>query len=161
MKLQTKLLLLAFLVLATALRSSAQVDSLAARTKGLSCGVCGLIVELYLRSVSGVDKIAMSMSKEILQVTYKAGASFRPNDIRDALHKSQVDVLQFQISARGQVHEQAGKQFFVAGPDKFLLMASPTSPKVPLGTPISVEGIVNDHSSPMELELLSVKPPKQ
>jgi cation transport ATPase len=153
-------LLLAFLILATSSRSEAQVESLAARTKGLSCGVCGAIVELYLRGVPGVDKITMSMSKEILQVTYKAGARFRPEAIRDALHKSQVDVLQFQISARGQVQTQAGKQFFVAGPNKFLLVSSATLSNVPLDIPISIQGIVNDHSNPMELELLSINPPK-
>src|SRR3954468_13327693 len=116
-----KALLLFVAVLTVVPRSMGQVDSVGAKTKGLSCGVCGAIVELYLRKLPGVDKIAMSMSKEILKITYKPGGSFQPSAIRDALHKSQVEVLQFQISARGEVLDFAGKEFFVAGPDRFLL----------------------------------------
>ncbi len=137
--------------------SGAQVESVAAKTKGLSCGVCGAIVELYLRRVPGIDRISMSMSKEILKVTYKEGGTFQPEAIRDALRKSQVEVLQFQISAKGEVREFGGQQFLIAGSDRFLLAPSPSSPKPPLNVPVRVEGIVNERASPKQLTILSVK----
>jgi hypothetical protein len=39
--------------------------------------------------------------------------------------KADVKVVRFRIVARGRVYEEGGKRFFVAGKDKFLLVASP------------------------------------
>ena len=50
---------------------------------------------------------------------------------------------------------------FVAGKDRFLLVSAPNSPKVPAGSPVSVEGVVNDQSTPMELKVMTFKPLQQ
>lgn len=133
----------------------AQVSDVIARTEKLSCGACGVISEIYLRRIDGLEAVNMSISKELVHVSLKSGTSFQPQDIRDALSRSGVDVVQLQIRARGTAQEQDGKRVFIAGNDKFVLV---DSPNVVDGTMVEVEGIVNDRRSPMELKVLSAKP---
>ena len=112
-------------------------------------------MEIALRRLAGVDKISISISEQRFQVTYKSGASFQPWDIRDAVAKAEVEVLRFRITARGRIHEEAGKRFFVAGKDKFLLVASP---KILSEGSISIEGTVDDSAEPLQLKVLQFKP---
>src|SRR5215831_19972566 len=135
----------------------AQVEKAAMKTTGISCGMCAAVSEVYLRQLGGIDKIKISLSQEAIMVSYKPGAAFRPRDIRDALKKTDVGVTQFQISARGQVQQQNGKRLFIAGKDVFILVPS-TGLSVPADTPVVLEGILNDQTSPMELKVLSVNP---
>ena len=111
-------------------------------------------MEIALRRLAGADKIWISISEQRFQVTYKSGASFQPQDIRGAVAKAGVEVLRFQITARGRVHEEAGKQFLIAGKDKFLLVASP---KMPSKGSISIEGTVDDSAGPLQLKVLHFK----
>ena len=111
-------------------------------------------MEIALRRLEGVDKISISISEQRFQVTYKSGASFQPWDIREAVAKADVEVVRFRITARGRVHEEAGKRFFVAGKDKFLLVASP---KIPSESSISIEGTVDDSAEPLRLQILQFK----
>jgi copper chaperone CopZ len=134
----------------------AQVDKAALRTSGISCGECAAISEIYLRQLPGIDKVTISKSQEVVVITYKSGSSFQPWDIRDALERTDVGVVQFQISARGRLQETGGKKFFVAGKDKFVL--APTSVAVPADATVELQGIVNDKPDPMELKALVVKP---
>ena len=115
-------------------------------------------MEVALRRLEGVDKISISMSEQRFQVTYKSGASFQPSEIRDAVAKADVEVVRFRITARGRVHEEGGKRFFVAGKDKFLLVASP---KIPSAESISIEGTVDDSAQPLQLKVLQFKLLKQ
>jgi hypothetical protein len=115
-------------------------------------------MEIALRRLDGVDKISISMSEQRFQVTYKAGASFQPQDIRGAVAKAGVEVLRFRITARGRVHEETGKQFLVAGKDKFLLVASP---KISSERLISIEGTVDDSAGPLQLQISQFKLLKQ
>ena len=153
-----KTIILVFVVLLGSARSlRAQVEKVAMRTTGISCGVCAAVSEIYLRQLGGIDKIKISLSQEAIMVSYKSGATFRPKDIRDALKKTDVGVTEFQISARGQVQQQNGKRMFTAGKDVFLLVPS-TGPTVPVDIPVVLEGILNDQTSPMELKVLTIKP---
>src|SRR5438128_12093591 len=106
-------LFLTILLLAPAVQAFAQVEKVAIRTTGISCGTCAAVSEIYLRQLAGIDKIKISLSNEAIMVTYKPGAAFQPKDIRDALKKTDVGVVQFQISARGRVEEQTGKRLFI------------------------------------------------
>ena len=144
-------------ILGSAASLRAQVEKVAMRTTGISCGMCAAVSEIYLRQLGGVDKIKISLSEEAIMVSYKTGAAFRPKDIRDALKKTDVGVTEFQISARGQVQQQQGKRIFTAGKDVFLLVPS-GGPAVPADMPVVVEGILNDQTNPMELKVLTVKP---
>src|SRR5262245_66320030 len=102
-------------------------------------------MEIALRRLDGVDKISVSISKQRFQITYRPGAKFQPWDIRDAVAKAEVVVLRFQIAARGRVFEDGGKRFFVAGKDKFLLVASP---KMTYAEQVLVVGVVVASSMP-------------
>lgn len=150
-------MLLTMLVMAGSLPAMAQVDRVAMKTIKISCGACAVFSEIYLKQLGTIDKIQISKSQEAVMITYKPGASFQPADIRGALKKTEVGVAQFQIGARGRVQQEGGKQFFVAGKDKFLVVSAPNSPRVPAGSAISIEGVVNDQSKPMELRVLTFK----
>src|SRR5947209_2361040 len=106
MKLHKHFLLIAVLA-AMALPAMAQVERVAIRTTGISCGTCAAVSELYLKRLPSVDKVAISMKNEAVVVSYKAGSSFQPKDLRDILKKTEVGVTQIQVSARGQVQDQA------------------------------------------------------
>jgi hypothetical protein len=112
-------------------------------------------METALRRLDGVDKISISISQQRFQVTYKPGASFQPREIRDAVAEAEVEVVRFRISARGRVDEEKGERFFVAGKEKFLLVADS---KVPFEGPVSIEGIVDDSAAPLRLKVLQSKP---
>jgi len=156
MKLSRLALLLPCLLLLQAAPARAQVDRVAIRTTGISCGTCAFVSEIYLRQLSGVDAIKISLSTESILVTYKPNAVFQPKDLREALKKTDVSVLQFQVSARGRVHEQGGQRFLVAGRDRFVLTASEGA-EVPLDTPVSIEAMLNDLTDPMQLKVMTVK----
>lgn len=140
----------------SAIPATAQVDKAAMRTTGISCGECAAISEVYLRQLAGVDKVTISKSQEVVVITYKPGSSFQPWDIRDALERTDVGVVQFQISARGRLQEAGGKKYFIAGKNKFVLAQASVS--VPADATVEVQGIVNDKPDPMELKVLTVKP---
>src|SRR5437870_2389423 len=112
-------LFLTMVLLASAVPAFAQVEKVAIRTTGISCGTCAAVSEIYLRKLAGIDTIKISLTTEAILVSYKPGALFQPKDLRDALKKTDVGVLQFQISARGRVQEQGGTRFFVAGRERF------------------------------------------
>jgi hypothetical protein len=113
-------------------------------------------MEVALRRLEGVDKVAISIERKQFVVVYKPGASFRPKDLRAAVKQSDVDVKQFHIQAKGQLQTEGGKQFFVAGKDRFLVSSAPQ--KIPVGTPIEIGADVNDTTSLIEIKILGFKP---
>ena len=159
MKFQQILLLSSLLTVA--LPTAAQVEKAAIRTTGISCGTCAAVSEFYLRRLPSIDKISISRKNEAVMVSYKPGATFQPKDLREALQKTDVGITQLQISARGRVQEQAGKRFFIAGKDRFLLVSAPNTPQLPSNTPVLIEAVVNDRTDPMELTIMTYKPLQQ
>ena len=141
----------------TATSLSAQVEKVNMSTDGIACGTCAAVAEVYLRRLDGVDKVAISKSREHVEVFYKPGAAFHPKDLREALRKTGVVVKEIQIEARGEVQEEAGGKVFASGKDKFLLVVSPDLP--PVG-PASLQAILNDQTTPMELDVISFTPPQ-
>ncbi|PYS14035.1 MAG: hypothetical protein DMG15_09295 [Acidobacteria bacterium] len=158
MNVHKQLVALCVLMVITALPAAAQVERVAVRTTGISCGTCAAVSEFYLRRLPSIDKVDISLKNEAVMVSYKPGSSFQPKDLREIFQKTDVAVTQMQISARGRVQEQAGKRFFIAGKDKFLLVSAANSPQVPTNTPVAVEGVVNDRVDPMELRVMTFKP---
>ena len=158
MNVHKQLVALCVLMVITALPAAAQVERVAVPTTGISCGTCAAVSEFYLRRLPSIDKVDISLKNEAVMVSYKPGSSFQPKDLREIFQKTDVAVTQMQISARGRVQEQAGKRFFIAGKDKFLLVSAANSPQVPTNTPVAVEGVVNDRVDPMELRVMTVKP---
>jgi hypothetical protein len=158
MKRQKEILLSCALMLALAMSAMAQVEKAEMRTKGISCGVCALVSEVHLRRISGVDKVAISKSAESVVVSFKPGAAFQPAEIRKAIEGLSVAIAQFEVSVRGRVQDQGGKRFFLAGKDRFVLASAANAPKVPSGSPVVIEAILNDKLNPMELRVLAFKP---
>jgi cation transport ATPase len=157
MKLTSRLIFLLCLPLLLAAPALAQVEKVAIRTTGISCGTCAFVSEVYLRQISAIEAIKISLSTEAILVTYKPGAIFQPKDLRDALKKTDVGVLQFQITARGRVLEQGGHRFFVAGRERFALAATPDAAQLPLDSPLVIEAMLNDQTDPMQLKVMTVK----
>ena len=152
-------LLLSVLLLTLIMPLLSQVETVAMRTTGISCGVCAAVSEISLKQMTGVDRVAISLAKETIIISYKPGAAFSPRRIREVLQPLEVGVVQFQISARGCVQEQGGKRFFMAGKDRFVFVAAGDAP-IPRDTSIMIEAILNDRLDPMELKILSFKPLK-
>src|SRR2546421_9921048 len=132
------------LLLGSLVPAFGQVEKVAIRPTGISCGTCAAFSEIYLRRLAGIDSIKISLSNEAILVSYKPGATFQPKDLRDVLKRTDVGVLQFQISARGRLLEQGEHRFFVAGRDRFALKMAPDAPKIPAGTPVLIEAMLND-----------------
>ena len=158
MKLPQHLLLLPLVLLASAGSAIAQVEKVAIRTTGISCGTCAFVSEFYLRRLAGVGAIKISLTNEAILVSYKPGALFQPKELREALKKTDVGVLEFQISARGHIQERAGHRFLVAGKHTFALAAEPGVAQVPSGTPVFIEATLDDTVDPMQLKVMTVKP---
>lgn len=158
MKPRKEILLSFGLMLALAMSALAQVEKAAMRTKGISCGVCAVVSEVHLRGIAGVDKVTISKSAESVVVSYKPGAPFQPAEIRKAVEGLNVAIAQFEVSVRGRVQDEGGKRFFLAGKDRFVLASAANAPKVPSGTPVVIEAILNDKVNPMELRVLAFKP---
>jgi len=112
------------------------------------------MMEVALRRLEGVDKVAISIQRQQFVVLYKPGASFHPKDLREAVGQAEVSVTQFHIQARGRVQAEGGKQFFVAGKDRFLLK---DSPKMPLETDLEIGADANDAVSPIEIKVFDFK----
>jgi hypothetical protein len=111
-------------------------------------------METELRRLDGVDKISISISQQKFDVTFKPGAAFRPAAIRAAVGKAGVKVVRLRIIANGRVQDEAGKRFFLAGADRFLLTGADKLP----GGALSIEGVVDDHGAPLRLQIVKSKP---
>jgi hypothetical protein len=156
MKCGRQILEFSALLLVVGAPAPAQVEKIAMRTTGISCGICAGLSEIYFRRLPGVDQVKISLRTEAIMLTYKPGASFDPEGIRKILEPMKVGVVQFQIGARGEAEESGGKRFFLAGSYKFALLDAIDSPTLPLHTQVRVEGILFDHARPMELKVLTL-----
>jgi hypothetical protein len=112
-------------------------------------------MEITLRRQDGVDKVAISIEKQLFAVTYKDGVAFQPTALREAAAAADVKVVRFHVSARGRVEEKGSQSFFIAGKDRFLLV---DSPQVPVNVPIGIMGTVNDSVTPMAIQIDNFKP---
>ena len=137
---------------------AAQIEKLAMRTTGISCGICAGLSEIYFRRLPGVDKVKISLRNEAILLTYKPGATVDPEAIRKVLEPLKVGVVQFQVSLRGEIRETGGKQILQAGKDRFVVRDAIDSPVLPLNTPLHIEAILFDRVTPREVKVLDFKP---
>ena len=131
-----------WLVLVSTVPALAQVERVAICTTGISCGTCAVVSEFHLRRMAGIGQVRISRSQEAVMLTYKPGPLSR--------RKLSGTCLRPSMSAW-----YSGKSFFLAGKDKFLLLAAAWA-SVPFDTPILIEGILNDQSNPVELKVLEL-----
>src|SRR5579864_8602225 len=155
--LRTRILPLILMALCGARSTPAQVEAIAIRTTGISCGLCAGLSEIYFRRLPGVDRVKISLRNEAILLTYKPGAAADPGSIRKVLEPLKVGVVQFQISVRGEVRADGGKQVLQAGKDTFVVRDTVDAPTLPLNTPLRIEAILFDHVAPMEVKVLDFK----
>jgi copper chaperone CopZ len=148
---------LCILALALATSAVAQVEKVAMRTTGISCGVCAAVSELNFKRIPGVDKVKISLSQEAIMITYKPGAAFSTQQILDVLKPLDVGVTQLQIGARGRIQQESAQRFFIAGKDRFLIEGHSSS-AAPLNSPIRIEAVLKDRTGPMEINILNWAP---
>lgn len=153
-----RLAILIFPAFIAALPCSAQVEKVAMKTTGISCGICAGVSEVYFHRLPGVDKVRISLSHESIMLTYKPGARFDTKAIRNVLDPLKVGVTQFQVGVRGEVHTDGAARILTAGSDRFVLLDAIDSPGVPSGVPVHIEGILYDRDTPMEIKVLTVQP---
>src|SRR5215472_3167768 len=149
---------LSALAIMAAMPTRAQVEKVAMRTTGISCGICAGLSEIYFRRLPGVDKVKISLRNEAILLTYKPGATVDPEAIRKVLEPLKVGVVQFQVSLRGEIRETGGKQILQAGKDRFVVRDAIDSPVLPLNTPLHIEAILFDRVTPREVKVLDFKP---
>lgn len=132
----------------------AQLDRVVAEAvKGdIDCLPCAVTIELYLKKVAGVNKVAVSMSKQLVAITFHEGAQFKPKEYREAIMMAEVRVATFHVSMRGKVDQQGGKMYFVAGPNRFLIAKPPKD--LPVGVPLGVMATVDDSTEPFSITSL-------
>jgi hypothetical protein len=136
---------------------TAQVEKLAMRTTGISCGICAGLSEIYFRRLPGVDQVTISLRNEAILLTYKPGATVDPESVRKVLEPLKVGVVQFQVSLRGEIRETGGRQILQAGKDRFVVRDTIDSPVLPLNTPLHIEAILFDRVTPREVKVLDFK----
>jgi hypothetical protein len=134
--------------------TSAQVEKVTMRTTGISCGICAAVSEIRFRLMSPVDSVTISLPAESITLTYKPGADFVPSDLRQVLQPLDVGVVQFTITMRGRIVEEAGARFFATGKQRFVLRPSEKFATVP-NRVIRIDAVVYDHRDPMELKVLA------
>jgi sarcosine oxidase gamma subunit len=107
-------------------------------------------MEITLRRLDGVDKVAISIEKQLFAVTYKGDVKFQPEALRKAVAAADVEAVRFHVEARGRVEKQGEERFLVAGPDRFLVV---DSAEVPVDVLLGFLGTVNDSASPMQIKI--------
>jgi copper chaperone CopZ len=153
-----RLCFLGFAVFWAVQPGAAQIEKLAMRTTGISCGICAGLSEIYFRRLPGVDKVKISLRNEAILLTYKPGATVDPEAIRKVLEPLKVGVVQFQVSLRGEIRKTGGKQILQAGKDRFVVRDAIDSPVLPLNTPLHIEAILFDRVTPRDVKVLDFKP---
>ena len=113
-------------------------------------------MEFALKRLDGVDKVVISIERQQFVVFYKPNASFQPKLIRNAVAQSGVEVVKFQVQAKGTVQKQGSDRIFISGIDKYLIAAGP---QMPLNTPVIAGGdILDDSKLPYKFKVLDFKP---
>jgi len=141
-----------------ALPAFAQIDRVVVEAVNgdIDCLPCAATIEMALKKVPGVAKVAVSMSKQMVAITFNEGAPFTPDQYRAAIAKAEVRVQSLHVAMRGQVEQEGDKQYFVAGKDRYLIVKAPEG--MPTGAPLGIMAEVDDSSKPIKFSVDDFKP---
>jgi len=158
MRLRSRVMAMVLWMAASAIPAVAQLDRVVVEAVegDIDCLPCAVTIEMALKQVAGVDKVAVSMSKQMVAITFLEGASFTPKQYREAIAKAEVRVSKFHLAMRGKVEQAADKQFFVFGKDRFLIVKS--AKPLPVGVPLGVMAGVDDSAQPYRITVDDFKP---
>jgi copper chaperone CopZ len=146
-----KVLLLSCVCAFAALPAFGQLDRFVAEAMegDIDCLPCAVTIEMSLKNVEGVDRISVSMSRQMVAATFKDGARFTPDKYREAIAKAEVRVKAFSVVMRGTAAQDGGKTYFVAGDNRFLVENPPSN--LPLGKLVKVTAAVDDSAQPYKI----------
>jgi copper chaperone CopZ len=153
---------LALLPLALALAArpaAAQMDRVVAEAHNgdIDCLPCAVTIELYLKKVPGVNKVAVSMSKQMVAITFNEGAKFLPKEYRDAIFKAEVRIDTFHAALRGKVEQEGDKLYFNTGVERFPIVNPPKD--LAVGAQLGVMATMDDKTSPATITSIEdIKP---
>jgi len=141
-----------------ALPAFAQLDRVVAEAYDgdIDCLPCAATIEIALKKVPGVAKVSVSMSKQMVAITFVEGASFTPEQYRSAIGKAEVRVQEFHVAMRGKVEKEGDQQYFVSGQDRYLIVKAPQG--MPTGAPLGIMAQVDDSSKPFKASIDDFKP---
>jgi copper chaperone CopZ len=139
----------------TALPAFGQLDRVVAEAVegDIDCLPCAVTIEFALKQVEGVNRISVSMGKQMVAITFKEGARFTPDKYRSAIAKAEVRVKTFNVAMRGKAEQAEGKTYFVAGQDRFQIASPPKD--LPLGVAVGVMAVVDDSTQPYTITSIS------
>jgi hypothetical protein len=129
--------------------SFAQVERAIVEAEGMK-DACVPGLQAALESMPSVYKYAISVEKQMFTVIYNAGEKFDTKRLYWAADKGEAGVKAIHLFARGTIHEEDGRQIFVSGENRFLVVSSQ---KLPADVNIGVVGVVDDSR-----ELMLLKP---
>jgi hypothetical protein len=107
------------------------------------------------RRLDGVEDVRISQEHQTADVVFAPGARpFSPGEFRAAVKEADVEVVTFEMDACGRFESGDGSDWFVAGPNRFLV--APEGEPQPTGRCISA--ILRDQVAPGRLERLRALP---
>ena len=107
------------------------------------------------RRLEGVRDVAVSLSRQSVQVALEGPQAFSPARFRQAVDEAGVEVLTLRIEACGVVERAGPRRWLVAGKNRFLLERGAT---IPVGVLVCAAGRLDDRAEPHRLEVNSVRP---
>jgi len=102
------------------------------------------------------------MRTNVVFVIFKPNTHFEPAVLRDAAKEADTAFPLMQIVARGKVIEEGDQHFFIAGPDRFLLIEpGPTGTPLPaMNEPVAVIASLDDTVTPHRIKIVQTAPPE-
>jgi hypothetical protein len=123
----------------------------------INCLACAVVIEANFKKIEEIDRVSISMSRQMVAATFKEGARFLPAVYREAIAKAEVRVKAFNLTMRGTALKDDGKTYFVAGENRFLIANPPGD--LPLGVSLRITAAVDDATEPYEITSIAEMKP--
>lgn len=103
------------------------------------------------------------MRSNVVFVVYKPNTHFDPVVLRDAAKAADTVFPIIQIVARGHVIQEGEQHFFLAGPDRFLVIEPPAEakPLPAVDENVSVVASLDDSVDPARIKIVQTLPPPE
>lgn len=128
--------------------ASAQVERAVVEAEGMK-DACVPGLRAALESIPSVYKYAISVEKQMFTVLYNPGEKFETRRLYWAADKGEAGVKAIHLFARGTIHEEEGRQIFLSGENRFVIV-SPE--KLPQDVTLGIVGVVDDSKESMQLK---------
>lgn len=127
----------------------AQIERVVVEADGLK-EACVPGLKAALESLPSVSNYAVNVEKQMFAVIYAGDTKFDTRRLYWAADKGEAGVKAIHLFARGTIDEEDGRQIFISGGNRFLIVSDQ---KLPADVTIGVVGVVDDSK-----QLLQLKP---